>query len=137
MYQIILFIGLYSRGKSHLLRLSVPIQLLLSLWNDQERNGDHIPETTDQTNDLDDDINNDVAQHIDTTDQSADSDSDINNDAEQDINGTEETDDDDSEHIIHRQRITSVGPTAVNIAHSIVDTCLSQLCEFSQLVFLY
>lgn len=103
MYQIILFIGLYSRGKSHVLCLSVAIQLLLSLWNDEERYGDHVPETTDQTDDLDDDINNDVAQHIDATDESAaDSDSDINNDAEQDINSTDETDDDDSEHIIHR-----------------------------------
>lgn len=135
MYQIILFIGLYSRGKSHVLCLSVPIQLLLSLWNDEERNSAHIPERTDQTDDLDDDINNDVTQHIDAPDKSADSDSDINNDAEQDINGTDESDHDDSEHIIHRQRITLVRPTAVNIAHSIVDTCLSQLCEFSQLVF--
>lgn len=106
MYQIILFIRLYSRGKSHVLCLSVAIQLLLSLWNDEERYGDHIPETTDQTDNLDDDINNDVAQHIDATDESAaDSDSDINNDAEQDITGTDETDDDDSEHIIHRSRL--------------------------------
>ena len=107
-------LGLYSRGKSHVLRLSIPLQILLSLWNDDE---------TDIQN------TDEASYNGKGTDPVAAPDSKTDSEHLDDSDGTDEVEESACQQNANLQSLATVGPAAINIAHSIVDTCLSQLCK--------
>lgn len=93
--------GLYSRGKSHVLRLAIPIQQLLNFWNtlqvqDDEQGSQQTPKR----------------------------------DATPGDNQSEETDDSDNDTLDDVNNDASMSGEAINIAASIVGTCLAQLCKY-------
>ena len=105
-------IGLYSRGKSHVLRMSVPLQILLSVISTMESEPDRetILEEPHQENPMN-------VVEPSANEELPDTASDI-------------TTDDDNNHVeSFDSPILEVGPQAITVAHSIVKTCLSQLCK--------
>jgi len=103
---------LYSRGKSQILRLAVPVQLLLSFWETAELKLQVPVDSLDTEEELPlKSLSNEDSSQV-----------------------TGETSDDD-DHDTQEQDGPShiIGPEAVQIACSLVGTCLTQLCMYSQL----
>ena len=102
--------GLYSRGKSQILRLAVPVQLLLSFWETAA------PKLQAAANriDRDEEIQITPFSEEEPTQQT-------------DEPTHEDIDDNSQEQDVPHQII---GPQAIQIACSIVGTCLTQLCMY-------
>ena len=101
-------VKLYSRGKSHLIRLAVAVHLLLTFWNSYERSAI----TRHSVNDA----CNPGPSGIDTTHSDPGNGEESN--MEEDV---KEDDSDTGSATTDRQ--------AIEIASSLVKTCLSQLCK--------
>ena len=103
--------GLYSRGKSQILRLAVPVQLLLSFWETAAPKLQATADTiaTEEEISITHFSEEDPTQQTDEpTHQDID-----NNSLQQDL-----------PHQI-------IGPEAIQVACSIVGTCLTQLCMYA------
>ena len=106
--------GLYSRGKSHLIRLAVAVHLLLTFWNNYERSA-----MTRSSNIEPESVNdacNQGPSGIDDTHSNA------GNDEESVME--EDVQEDDS-----HTGLAAIDRQATEIASSLVKTCLSQLCK--------
>ncbi|XP_044169844.1 uncharacterized protein LOC122953907 [Acropora millepora] len=108
--------GLYSRGKAHLLRMSVSMHLLLKFWATCPMNNNAtVQQDSSQTSVTN---NGNAAALSQTTGEST---SQAENNA---------TDVDDAAQTV------SIGPQAIAIAHSIVNTALTQLCLLTKKKFI-
>lgn len=103
--------GMYSRGKSQILRMAVPVQLLLSFW---ETAAPKLQAAAD-TIDTEEEISITLSPEEDPTKQT-------------DEPAHEDIDDNSIEQEVPHQII---GPEAIQIACSIVGTCLTQLCMYA------
>lgn len=103
--------GLYSRGKSQILHLAVPVQLLLSFWETAAPKLQAAVHTTDTEEEL---TLTPISEEVPTeqTGETMDHDLDVNS-QEQD------------------EPYKIIGPEAIQIASSIVGTCLTQLCMYA------
>lgn len=105
-------IGLYSRGKSHVLRMSVAVELLLSMCADEEEE-DNSVNTSQNPNPETSEVD---AEQTSTSSQE---------------NDRMEENDEETNQNPNTDRLRTVGPQAINVAYSIVNACLSQLCEYN------
>ncbi|KXJ21109.1 hypothetical protein AC249_AIPGENE27735 [Exaiptasia diaphana] len=144
--------GLFSRGKSQMLRLTVPLHILLKKFGEDI---DEVKANTDADADTDDDPNadantdNDLDADADTdTDLDTDSDADDENELlensgnssnsipvtnsqhEEQVSETEEDDTADlpKEFEENIKVSTQVGKDAISLSHSITNLCLTQIC---------
>ena len=108
-------LGLYSRGKSHVLRLSVATEILLSMW-------DQISADVHEQND--------ITTHEDPTTDDPPPSPPSDTSSTHDDNDVSDQDIDITEQDAPTPNLT-VSPQAIGIAYSIVNTCLSQLCKHS------
>lgn len=110
--------GLYSRGKSHVLRLSVPIQLLLSAFSNFTQMESDTSQPGSQVNpDAVADESQHSHEHKDTDEHDSDDDT---------------TDDENEERSqLSSQPSLQISPRAIAIAHSLVKTSLSQICTLN------
>lgn len=100
-----LFEGLYSCGKSHILRLAVPIQCIIEFCNTT------VEETV-------------------TPDNNAPENGEISSDSGPESQITDETEHNSStQHNDESMPNTTVTAEAINVACSIVRSCLAQICK--------
>ena len=99
-----LFEGLYSRGKSHILRLAVPIQCIIEFWNST------VHETA-------------------TLDKNSPEDSELSSDSAPESQMTDETEHNSlTQHDGESMANTIVTAQAIDVACSVVRSCLAQIC---------
>lgn len=110
----ICILGLYSRGKSHVLRLSVPIEHLLTFWNSLENSVDT---TSLEEPMLDTSVTPSQAEPMNEIEEQESQES-VCDSHEDNANTSDNAD-----------NIASISAQAIDIASSIVGTCLAQLCE--------
>lgn len=113
--------GLYSRGKSHVLRLSVPIEHLLTFWNSMET----MVDTQSQEVADDSDDTGVIPTQVQLNKES------VEEGSQENVSGS---DDDNAIARDNLEDISSISAQAINIASSIVGSCLAQLCEWIVLI---
>lgn len=113
---------MYSRGKAHILRLAVSVHLLLEFWelyqNGETQEDDHLEHTTEQPNNEEDTIENHTAPHEDGNLSTEGA-------TEEDVPLSEPENQEDNE-----EQCILIGTKPIEVASSIVSTCLTQLCKF-------
>ena len=110
---VFFFAGLYSRGKSHALHLSIPIEHLLTFWNAMEaKEHTELKEGADDTDDTGV-ILSQVHSQISEPEEGG---------SQESVCGSYEDNVEDS---------AKISAQAINIASSIVGSCLAQLCEWT------
>ncbi len=129
-----LLAGLYSRGKSHLLRLSVPIELLLQFWHEEYATTSTANENEDddKKNDEKDDEKNDEKddEKHDEKDNEKNDESDRDDDILSDMEDQQSSSTQSSfQRDIHDQVARPISAKAIDIATSIVKSSLAQLCK--------
>lgn len=113
--------GLYSRGKSHVLHLSVPTEHLLTFWNSMETMVDTQPQEVADDSDDTGVIPTQVQLNKESVEEGS----------QENVSGS---DDDNAIARDNLEDISSISAQAINIASSIVGSCLAQLCEWIVLI---
>lgn len=133
---------MYSRGRSHVARLAVAVHFLLSFWEAYERD---VANSSSRENQLENEDQNRSETELPTTDHSdapagiEQDQSNTEDDSREDIEDEEIEDEDDDNNMHYseetdfdsKEAATFIGRAAVEIASSIVTTCLTQLCKFT------
>lgn len=114
--------GLFSRGRSHVARLAVAVHFLLSFWETYEADLTNSSSNQNRVeNEQDNQAPADQSNMVEADEEEVIEDE----DDEGDMPDSEEADFDSKEAAAY------IGKEAVEIASSVVTTCLTQLCKYT------